>query len=154
MIGRLVHVIVDVLLPGDGDAALPAASEVGVNDALLSAIETPDGLAYRRVVARIARELGGAHEFTRATPDRRMAALQAVEKAMPVEFRALVVLTLETYYQSDAVIRAMGWRTEPPQPLGHAVDPLDEALLEPVRKRGPLWREGKGGAGGGPQPPA
>jgi len=141
MIGRLVHVIVDVLLPGDDAAALPAASEVGVNDALQSAVESPDGLAYQRVVARIARELGGAHEFTRSTWDRRIAVLQAVEKDLPVEFRALVVFALEAYYQSDAVIRAMGWRTEPPQPLGHAVEPLDETLLDAVRARAPLWRD-------------
>jgi gluconate 2-dehydrogenase subunit 3-like protein len=141
MIGRLVHVLVDVLLPGDEDAALPAASEVGVNDALQSALETADGLAYHRVVSRIARELGGAHEFIRATPDQRIAVLQAVEKEMPGELRRLVVFALEAYYQSDPVIVAMGWRTEPPQPLGHEVDPLEESLLEPVRKRGPLWRE-------------
>jgi hypothetical protein len=141
MIGRLVHVIVDTLLPGDEDAQLPAASEMGVNEALVKALEAPDGLTYHRVVSRIARELGGAHEFLHATPDRRIAVLQAVEKQMPAEFRALVVLALETYYQSDAVIRALGWRTEPPQPLGHEVDPLDETLLKPVRDRGPMWRE-------------
>lgn len=138
MIERLAHVIVDVLLPGDEDARLPAASEVGVNDALVAVLQTPDGLAYHRAVSAVARELGGAHDFLHATPDRRIAALQAVERELPVEFRALVVFALETYYQSDAVILAMGWRTGPPQPLGHDVDGLDETLLDTVRTRGPL----------------
>jgi hypothetical protein len=138
MIGRLVHVIVDVLLPGDEDAALPAASEVGVSDSLAAALETAEGLEYHRVVGRIARELGGAHEFIRATPDRRIAVLRAVEKEMPSEFRKLVVFALEAYYQADAVMLAMGWRTEPPQPLGHPVEPLDLSLLDQVRALHPL----------------
>jgi hypothetical protein len=129
MIERLAHVIVDVLLPGDEDAHLPAASEVGVNDALVAVLRTPDGLAYHRVVSAVARELGGAHEFLHAMPDRRVTVLQAVEKQLPVEFRTLVVFALEAYYQSDAVTSALGWRTEPPQPLGHPVEPLDVSLL-------------------------
>lgn len=133
MIERLAHVIVDVLLPGDEDARLPAASEVGVNDALVAVLQRPDGLAYHRVVSAVARELGGAHEFLHATPDRRIAVLQAVEKELPVELRTLVVFALETYYQSEPVVLAMGWRAEPPQPLGHPVEPLDPSLLDPVR---------------------
>lgn len=133
MIGRLAHVIVDALLPGDEDARLPAASEVGVDAALVAALQTPDGLACHRVVSAVARELGGAHEFLHAMPDQRTAALRAVERRMPDEFRTLVVFALETYYQSDAVILAMGWRKEPPQPLGHPVEPLDLSLLDPVR---------------------
>ena len=38
----------------------------------------------------------------------------------------------------------MGWRTEPPQPRGHALAPIDAAtmrMLEKVRRRGKLWRE-------------
>jgi hypothetical protein len=129
MIQRLAHAIVDALLPGDEDARLPAASEVGVSDALVAALEAPDGLTYHRAVSAVARALGGAHDFLRATPDRRIAALRAVEKELPVEFRALVVFALEAYYQSDAVTSALGWRTEPPQPLGHPVEPLDVSLL-------------------------
>lgn len=141
MIGRLAHAIVDLLLPGDEDARLPAASEVKVNDALVAALAGPDGHPYHRVVSAVARELGGAHDFLHATPDRRMAALRAAERELPVEFRALVVFALEAYYQSDAVVLAMGWRTEAPQPLGHELDPLNETLLDAVRSRGPLWRE-------------
>lgn len=122
MIQRLARAIVDVLLPGDEDARLPAASEVGVSDALVAALDGPDGLTYHRAVSAIARALGGAHDFLHATPDQRIAGLRAVEMALPVEFRALVVFALEAYYQSAAVTSALGWRTEPPQPLGHEME--------------------------------
>lgn len=135
MIGRLAHAVVDSLLPGDEDTGLPAASELGVDALLVAALQEPEGLPYHRVISAIARELGGAHEFLHAMPDQRTSALRAVESRMPLEFRALVVFALESYYQSDRVILAMGWRREPPQPLGHDLDPLDETLLDPVRSR-------------------
>lgn len=135
MIERLAHAIVDSLLPGDEDVGLPAASEVRVDALLVAALQQPEGVAYRRVASAVARDLGGAHEFLHAMPDQRTAALRAVESRMPLEFRALVVLALETYYQSEAVLRAMGWRIEPPQPLGHDVEAFDEKLLDPVRAR-------------------
>lgn len=138
MIGRLAHAIVDLLLPGDLDARLPAAGEVGVGSALVALLQTPDGLACHRVVSAVARALGGAHEFLHATPDRRIAVLRAVEEELPAEFRTLVVFALERYYQSDAVASALGWRSQPPQPLGHDLDPLDETLLDAVRARGRL----------------
>lgn len=134
MIDRLAHAIVDALLPGDEDAHLPAASEVGVNEALSAALAAPEGLGHHRVVSAVARELGGAREFLHATPDQRTSALRAVERDLPAEFRALVVFALEIYYQSDAVLRAMGWRAEPPQPLGHPLEALDRSLLDPVRR--------------------
>jgi hypothetical protein len=138
---RLIRAIVDTLIPGDEDAPLPAASEVGVSAALTAALDTPEGTAYRHVIACVARELEGAHEFVRATPDRRVAALQAVERDAPLEFRRLVIFALEAYYQAGPVLLAMGWRVQSPQPLGHPVEPLDETLIEPVRARGRLWRD-------------
>ena len=47
---------------------------------------------------------------------------------------------LAAYYSHPAVIAAFGWRTDPPQPKGHELEPFEETLLEPVKKRKPFWR--------------
>lgn len=47
---------------------------------------------------------------------------------------------LAAYYSHPAVIAAFGWRPDPPQPKGHTLEPFDETLLEPVKKRKPFWR--------------
>lgn len=54
---------------------------------------------------------------------------------------SLVTLVLSAYYQSPEVVAAFGWPARPPQPAGHALPAFDERLLEPVRRRGPIWRE-------------
>jgi hypothetical protein len=55
-------------------------------------------------------------------------------------FQALVSQLLQDYYETEAVLLAMGWRAEPPQPRGHVLPPFDETLLDPVKRRGPTWR--------------
>ena len=47
---------------------------------------------------------------------------------------------LAAYYSHPQVIAAFGWRIEPPQPLGHELEPFDESLLEQVKARPPFWR--------------
>ncbi|MEZ4867794.1 MAG: hypothetical protein R3C14_41090 [Caldilineaceae bacterium] len=45
------------------------------------------------------------------------------------------------YYEQDAVLRAMGWYVDPPQPRGYPLPLWDESILAPVCKRAKLWRE-------------
>ena len=138
---RFIACLADTLLPGDdGDPPLPRAGDAGVDRAIAARIAAEDGTAYRRALAAVMRAAGDAHTFVRETLELRSAAVADAERVAPAEMRALVALALETYYQSEPVIRAMGWRAQSPQPLGHPVEPLDPALLEPVKARPPLWR--------------
>lgn len=139
---RFVRCLVDALLPGDdGDPPLPCASEIGVDRIVSARMAADEGGAIRHAIASVARAAGSAHEFARSSGDVRSAAIATAERDASADVRSLVACALEAYYQSEPVIRAMGWRPQSPQPLGHPVDPLDPALLEPVRSRGPLWRE-------------
>ena len=47
---------------------------------------------------------------------------------------------LAAYYCHPAVVAAFGWRSDPPQPKGHELEPFDDALLAPVKARKPFWR--------------
>jgi hypothetical protein len=124
--------LLDTLLPGDhGDGPLPAFSQAGIDPVLLEA-------AARPVLAA----LDGA-AFTRATATDRIALLQEIERSLPDAFQALLGQALAAYYQAPRVQAALGWRSEPPQPLGHELGAGDEIawrLLEKVRKRGQIWR--------------
>lgn len=138
MTSEFVAVVVDTLLPGDAlDLPLPSGSAAGVVSELGDELRSD---RHRAVLQAIATAAGGEAEFLRASVTTREAAVRHVEVQMRDSFGALVLLALSEYYQADAVLLAMGWRAEPPQPSGHALEPLDEALLEPVRKRGRLWR--------------
>jgi hypothetical protein len=133
--------ILDTLLPGDGggpagEPPLPPASAVGIDsDALIR--------AHHQALDAIAAEVGGAAAFAAASEPARMAAVQAVERAMPDAFRALLSAILADYYETASVLAAMGWRAEPPQPMGHGMPTGDDvvlARLDRLRRREKLWR--------------
>src|SRR5262249_42474390 len=120
--------------PGDG--ALPSGTRAGV------AVD-PQARAHESVFAAISVQAGGSDAFARATEDVRVDIVRAVERAMPDAFRGLLAAALSDYYESSPVLAALGWRTDAPQPQGHAVAAMDGPTakrLDRVARRGPLWR--------------
>ena len=142
MTPEFLSAVVDTLLPGDAATPpLPSGTEVGIAEKLAEHLVAGRDRARCEVVLRaIADAARGEDAFVRADPAGRISCLERVETEMPVPFRTLVSLVLQDYYETDAVLLAVGLRTEPPQPDGHVIAPFDETLLDPVRRRGPMWR--------------
>jgi hypothetical protein len=125
--------LLDTLLPGE--PPLPRGSAAGLDPRAVAE-------AHRPVLDAIAARAGGTDAFASTSEAKRVAALKEVERTLPDLFRTLLAAILTEYYDSDAALAAMGWRTEPPQPTGHSVEPLGEAtslMLEQVKQRGKLW---------------
>src|SRR5262249_13101612 len=101
----------------------------------------PPGMeeAHRSILDAIAAAASGIDAFAGAPEAARVAIVQAVERSHPEAFRALLVAALSDYYESAPVLAALGWRFDPPQPLGHALPSLNPRL-DKVRARGRLWR--------------
>ena len=55
--------------------------------------------------------------------------------------RAILVQTLNCYYQDDKVLTALGRKSGAPFPEGNEVLQGDLSLLDPVRKRGNIYRK-------------
>ena len=55
--------------------------------------------------------------------------------------RALVSIVAQCYYRDDRVLRSLGMEPRPPFPKGFEVEQGDWSLLEPVKRRGKLYRE-------------
>lgn len=135
--------VVDTLLPGDDDPPqLPTGTAAGVAARLSThLVARRDSARLEAVLAAIASAARGEDAFVRAGAAARIATLRGVEAQMRGPFDALVALVLQDYYEEEAVLVAMGWRAEPPQPQGHALSPpVDVALLEPVQRRTRMWR--------------
>ncbi len=159
--------IQDRLIPPEGD--LPGAGESGAAvrvDGLLVAQPNwrPDVLAALQAVdvasmqvqppetaqatntARLPVQTpqtasGTATSFLSLSPDARDAVLLAVEAAYPRLFARLLRVTYTAYYTDAAVQRARGQSAEPPLPEGYTLPKFDESRLEPVKRRGKLWRD-------------
>jgi hypothetical protein len=134
--------VVDSILPGEASASasgsqLPSGNKAGV---------VPDALnrQHGAVLRLIAERSGSEEAFIAASPAERVELLADVEKQSFDAFRAFVTALLQDYYETPAVLTAMGWRTGGAQPLGHEVAEADDAtlaLIERVRARGPIWRK-------------
>jgi hypothetical protein len=126
--------VIDTLLPGDG--VLPRGTAAGLP---LPAYAE----AHRPVLEAIAAQAGGPESFTGADEAARAATVRAIERAMPDAFWALLTAVLSDYYESEPVLTALGWPTHPPQPTGHVLAAMDDAIaarLNRVERRGQLWR--------------
>jgi len=141
MTPEFLAAVIDSLLPGEqtaspGAAPLPSATGAGLEPTAYAA-------SHRAVFDAIAAQAGGAELFARADEAGRTAILQPVERAIPDAFRALVVAVHSDYYESPPALAAIGWRADPPQPVGHLLPGMDSRsfeLLERVRQRDRLWR--------------
>ncbi len=79
--------------------------------------------------------------FLALSGDERDAVLQGVEASHPRPFQRLLRLTYNAYYTDPSVRRAHGFEPDPPQPGGYAIPPFDESRLDPIKRRGRLWRD-------------
>ena len=149
----LLAAIQDRLIPREGD--LPGAGESGaaqrVNTYLaqrpdwraevLAALRAVDVAAHQVWTLRPESEHEPARSFLGLTGDEQDAALQGTEAAEPRLFARLLRVTYSAYYADPEVRRQAGFEAQPPQPGGYGLEPFDPSRLEPIRRRGRLWRE-------------
>ena len=134
-----LRAVVDTLLPAD--EVLPSGAAAGVTEALAEYLRAHrDRETFARVLDAIAVRSGGEATFAGADESVRIAAVQSVEQEAGAAFQQLLTLVLADYCEAEIVLRAFGWRTDPPQPRGFELAPFDEALLARAKRRGRLWR--------------
>ena len=64
-----------------------------------------------------------------------------LSRALNPFLRTLVSITAQCYYRDDRVMQALGMEPRPPFPEGFTIEEGDWTLLEPVRRRGKLYRD-------------
>jgi hypothetical protein len=142
---EFLNALIDTLLPGlpaTADApALPAGTQVGIVASFAAQLALQrERETFAHILHEIAKQCGGVDDFVRADEAQRIAAVQAVERAEGSAFQAMMVLILANYCEAEPVLRALGWRSEPPQPQGFGLPPFDASLLEQVKRQGSQWR--------------
>lgn len=134
--------IFDMIIPASSDGRMPSATEVNI-------------FGYIREdrseqVPLISRGLATLNEWSESRHSQGFASLSAsdrqtlvdeIQTTAPGFIQSLVTSTVSCYYQDDRVLKALGMRPGPPFPEGYEVEPGDLSLLDPVRRRGKLYRE-------------
>lgn len=127
--GRLIPADAEFDVPGADDAAIFAEIEVELRPNRSAMNELAGGLAQI-----------DADQLAHAPLDRLLPQIQAMR---PAAFPAFAVALIQAYYRDDRVMRSLNMEARPPFPKGYAIQDGDLSLLDPVRARGPIWRDAK-----------
>jgi hypothetical protein len=82
--------------------------------------------------------------FHMLAADAQPQALDDFRRADMKHFALLVTLCVQCYYRDDRVMQSLGMEARAPFPKGFEVPAGDYDLLDPVRARGPIWRDPTG----------
>jgi len=135
----LLASLLDETIPPSTDGRMPGA---GALDLVPGMARTAARMPMLRPVLEYG--LGALADLARARHPDGWAALSAAERrAVFGEFAAsdqffmpaLLFLVYAEYYRHPRVVAALGLEPRAPHPAGHAMEPDDWALLEPVRAR-------------------
>ena len=144
---RLLNGLLNEIVPASADGRVPAAGTLGVVDFLARKAFDDPGLAalLRTVLTRASALLESrSAKFGALDAAGRIAVVEALERAEPDAFKALLQSTYMGYYSRPDVRPHFGLSDRPTQPDGYVLpedDPDElEAMLAPVRARGRCFR--------------
>jgi hypothetical protein len=142
---RMVADLLDLVIPPTPDGRLPSAGALGIADHAARTVErTP------MLVPVVEYGLSALRDAAAQRNPGGWAALSAAEKAEVWStfaatdqfFRpAFLFLAYSGYYLDRRVLDRLGMEARAPHPVGYAMEADDWSLLEPVRRRGKMYRE-------------
>ena len=146
---HVLEILLDEIIPPSGppgsEQRFPGANELG----LVAHVEQ----SLRRMQTLrpiICAGLAALDELAGPRNAKGFAALPAADRfdvlgqaSMQVQefLPALTMLTYAGYYKDPRVLKLLGREARPPHPKGYEMEPNDLTLLDPVRRRGKLYRE-------------
>ncbi len=134
---RDLRALAGLMIPASTTYKVPGADDDLIFADIVNNLER-DTEDTRTTLAHLARLAGGA--FADLVPDRRRDVAATFKKEGGAPLFALNRVVLLCYYRDDRVMRSLGQEPRSPFPKGHVVEQGDWSLLDPVKKRAPMWR--------------
>ena len=134
---RDLRALAGVMIPASETYNVPGADDEAIFADIVKSLER-DTADARTALANLAKLAGGA--FADLAPDRRRDVAATFKQQGGAPLFALNRVVLLCYYRDDRVMRSLGQEPRSPFPKGHVVEQGDWALLDPVKKRAPMWR--------------
>jgi gluconate 2-dehydrogenase subunit 3-like protein len=143
---RMLTSLLDAIIPGTADGRLPGAGSLGLVRHIARMVEgTP---MLRPVVAYglstlddLARKRAPAG-WQALSADDRTAVLKQFTAEDQFFLPAFLFLAYSGYYTDPRIVEALGLEPRPPHPAGYAMEADDLSILDPVRRRGKMYRDG------------
>lgn len=134
---RDLRALAGLMIPASTTHGVPGADDELIFVDIVKNLErdTADAQTALRQLAALS---GGA--FADLSLERRAEVAARFKQEGGAPLFALNRVVLLCYYRDDRVMRSLGQEPRSPFPKGHVVDQGDWSLLDPVRKRPPMWR--------------
>jgi hypothetical protein len=134
---RDLRALAGLMIPASTPHGVPGADDELIFVDIVKNLErdTADAQTALRQLAALS---GGA--FADLSPERRAEVAARFKQEGGAPLFALNRVVLLCYYRDDRVMRSLGQEPRSPFPKGHVVDQGDWSLLDPVRRRPPMWR--------------
>lgn len=134
---RDLRALAGLMIPASAAYKVPGADDALIFADIVANLER-DTDDTRAALAHLARLAGGA--FADLSDDRRRDIAATFKKEGGPPLFALNRVVLLCYYRDDRVMRSLGQEPRSPFPKGHVVEQGDWSLLDPVKKRAPIYR--------------
>lgn len=134
---RDLRALVAEMIPASATYKVPGADDDLIFADILKSLER-DTDDVRTALKQLAGLSGGA--FADLQAGRRTEVAATFKTQGGAALFALNRVVLLCYYRDDRVMRSLGQEPRSPFPKGHVVEQGDWTLLDPVRKRDPIYR--------------
>jgi hypothetical protein len=138
--------LLDAIIPPSHDGRLPGAGGLGLTDHIVRSVaQTPMLRPVVEYGLSALAELAGKRSpqgWTALSREERTGVLEEFAASDQFFLPAFLFLVYSGYYQHQRVVEALGLEARAPHPKGYAMEAIDLALLDPVRRRGKMYRDG------------
>jgi len=134
---RDLRALVAEMIPASTTYNVPGADDEAIFADILKSLER-DTEDARTALRQLGEFCGGGFAALDSARRRQVAMTFKDQGGAPLF--ALNRVVLLCYYRDDRVMRSLGQEPRPPFPKGHIVEQGDWSLLDPVKKRAPIWR--------------
>ena len=141
---KAVASLLDVIVPPSTDGRLPGAGALGllahVERTVLKTPMLRPVVEYGLSALEERARARGAAGFAALSPSDQAALLADFAATDQFVLPALLFLAYGGYYQHPRIVEALGLEARAPHPKGYGMEPDDFTLLDPVRRRGKMYR--------------
>ena len=136
---RTLVALLDTMIPANEEFNAPSAG----TEEIVSDVEKSMSGNSPAVVSEMLIRLNeqSSERFEDLDADERWHTFSELQRTDGHALRTLGGILLQCYYRNDEVLESLGMEARSPFPLGNDVEQGDWSLLDPVKARGPFYRE-------------
>ncbi len=135
---RSLRRVATLMVPPSDVYGVPGAGDEAIFADILRSLGR-DAETVRSALDRLDELAGGG--FPDRSDEEQRSAVQRLHETDAKLATVLATVVVRCYYRDDRVMRSLGLEPRPPYPKGYDLEQGDWSLLEPVRARGPIYRE-------------